>query len=110
MPIRLLEHKQEEEADGTPTHSEQRYKRETFALTLRHVEDSIRPFDGRGNYPVKRWIKQFEEIAEITGWNELQKLIFARKSLKEVAKLFVQAEKGIKTWAKLRESLKENFR
>ncbi|KAG5893652.1 hypothetical protein JTB14_028807 [Gonioctena quinquepunctata] len=54
----------------------------SFSLTFKDVEDSIRPFDGKDNYPVRKWIEDFEEISELTGWNDLQKLIFAKKSLK----------------------------
>ncbi|XP_045460621.1 uncharacterized protein LOC123671019 [Harmonia axyridis] len=64
-------------------------KKETFSLTFRDVEDSIKSFDGRDDYPIERWIEDFEEIAEVTGWNNLQKLIFAKKSLKGLAKLFI---------------------
>lgn len=81
----------------------------SFALTFRDVEDSIRPFDGKEGYPVGKWIEDFEEIAELMGWNELQKLIFAKKSLRGIAKLFVQAEKGIKTWNMLKKLLKDEF-
>lgn len=82
---------------------------DSFALTFRDVEDSIRPFDGKEEYPVKRWIADFEEIADVTGWNELQKLLFAKRSLKGLAKLFIQAEKGIKTWSILKERLIKEF-
>ncbi|KAJ8982413.1 hypothetical protein NQ317_017215 [Molorchus minor] len=72
-------------------------KKDYFALTFRDVEESIRQFD------------DFEEIADISGWNELQKLIFAKKSLTGLAKMFVQSEKGIKTWAILKKKLKAEF-
>lgn len=69
----------------------------SFSLTFRDIEDSIRHFDGKSDYPVRKWIDDFEEMAEITGWNDLQKLIFAKKSLRGLAKLFVQSEKGVKS-------------
>lgn len=84
-------------------------RNEAFALTFRDVEDSIRPFDGKDSYPINKWILDFEEIADITGWNELQKLIFAKKSLRGLAKLFVQSEKGIKSWKVLKRKLLEEF-
>ncbi|KAG5868541.1 hypothetical protein JTB14_026559 [Gonioctena quinquepunctata] len=49
----------------------------SFSLTFKDVEDSIKTFDGKYNYPVRKWIEDFEEIPELTGWNDLQKLIFA---------------------------------
>ncbi|XP_066258824.1 uncharacterized protein [Euwallacea similis] len=81
----------------------------SFALTFRDMEDSIRPFDGKDDYPIEKWIQDFEEISEITGWNDLQKLIFAKKSLTGLAKLFVQSEKGIKSWNTLKKKLTEEF-
>lgn len=84
-------------------------EQQSFSLTFRDVEDSIRHFDGGDDYPVEKWIIDFEEIAEVTGWNELQKLIFAKKSLTGLAKLFVQSVKGIKTWSDLKEKLTSEF-
>lgn len=84
-------------------------RRESFALTFRDVEDSIRPFDGKDDYPIRSWIRDFEEMAEVTGWNDLQKLLFAKKSLRGLAKLFSQSEKGIKTWSVLKKRLIDEF-
>lgn len=83
--------------------------RNSFALTFRDIEDSIRTFDGKADYPIRTWISDFEEIAEVTGWNDLQRLIFAKKSLTGLAKLFIQSEKGIKTWKRLKQKLIEEF-
>ncbi|XP_043063249.1 uncharacterized protein LOC122319695 [Drosophila yakuba] len=44
------------------------------------------------------------------GWNELQKLIFAKKSLKGVAKLFVLSEKRLNSWNALKKSLLSEFK
>ncbi|XP_072400611.1 uncharacterized protein [Diabrotica undecimpunctata] len=77
-------------------------RQELFALSFRDVEDSIRSFDGKGEYPIRTWIIEFEEVAEITGWNNLQKLIYAKKCLKGLEKLFVQSEKGIRNWPELK--------
>ncbi|KAG5892272.1 hypothetical protein JTB14_034223 [Gonioctena quinquepunctata] len=74
----------------------------SFSLTFKDVEDSIRTFDGKDNYPVRKRIGDFEEISEMTGWNDLQKLIFAKKSLKGLAKLFIQSEEGITKWVILK--------
>lgn len=84
-------------------------KKESFALTFRDVEDSIRVFNGKDDYPINKWILDFEEMANITGWNDLQKLIFAKKSLSGLAKLFIQSEKGIKSWSVLKKKLTDEF-
>lgn len=80
-----------------------------FILSYKDVEDSVRPFNGIDSYPIERWINDFEEAATMFGWNDLQKVVFAKKSLKGVAKLFVQSEDIIRTWKKLKETLAEDF-
>ena len=84
-------------------------KDHSFALTFRDVEDTIRSFSGKDEYPVNKWISDFEELAEVTGWNDLQKLIFAKKSLIGLARLFIQSEKGIKSWKMLKGKLMAEF-
>jgi len=60
-----------------------------FALSFRDIEESIKQFEGTDEIPVDVWISDFEDQAVLMGWNDMQKLIFAKKSLKGVAKLFV---------------------
>lgn len=80
-----------------------------FVLSYKDVEDSVRSFNGTDSYPIERWINDFEEAAVMFGWNDLQKVVFAKRSLKGVAKLFIQSENVIKTWKKLKEALTEEF-
>lgn len=97
---------EDDERSPTRTH---RLARTKFTMTFRDVEDSIRHFDGDEKYPVKQWIEDIEESAELYGWSDIQKLVFAKKSLKGLAKLFVQGERGITTWKKLKKALKDEF-
>lgn len=80
-----------------------------FTMTFRDVEDSIRHFNGDEKYPVERWIMDIEESAELFGWTDIQRLIFAKKSLTGLAKLFIQGERGITSWNKLGQALKDEF-
>ena len=80
-----------------------------FALSFRDVEGSIRNYDGDSKYPVKKWIEDFEDMGEMLSWNELQKFIFAKKSLTGLAKLFIQGESGINSWNKLKGALIKEF-
>ncbi|XP_076547015.1 uncharacterized protein LOC143305818 [Osmia lignaria lignaria] len=80
-----------------------------FTLNFRDIEDSIRQFNGTDGYPVESWIQDFEENAELLGWSDLQKLLFAKKCLTGLAKLFMQGERGIMTWRKLKSLLLEEF-
>lgn len=80
-----------------------------FALTFRDLEGSIRSFDGGERYPVRKWIEDFEETSTLMRWDDMQKFIFAKKSLSGLAKLFIQGEKGIASWKKLKRALEKEF-
>ena len=80
-----------------------------FAIHYKDVEDSIRSFDGSDNHYIEKWIADFEDMATLYGWDSLQKLIFTRKSLTGVAKLFIQSEKNLTTWKKLKSALQDEF-
>ena len=80
-----------------------------FSLNFRDIEDSIRYFDGSIKLPVEMWFIEFEETATMMCWDEFQKFVFAKKSLKGIAKLFVASERGITNYAKLKNSLLDEF-
>ena len=80
-----------------------------FTLSFRDVEDALRTFDGKSSYPVERWIQDFEKTALLFGWDDLQKLIFAKKSLRGLAKIYIQSKTNIGTWGKLKKKLRSAF-
>lgn len=80
-----------------------------FSLTFKDVEESIRSFNGNDDYPVETWIKDFEETSAVMGWDALQKLVFAKKSLSGLAKLFIKSERNLTTWKKLQDALVSEF-
>lgn len=80
-----------------------------FSMTYRDVEDSIKTFSGKDAYPVERWISDFEDTAELYEWTELQKVVFAKKSLSGPAKMLIKSEGVIKTWKKLKTILQDKF-
>uniref|UniRef100_A0A6P7GDW5 Transcription elongation factor SPT5-like n=1 Tax=Diabrotica virgifera virgifera TaxID=50390 RepID=A0A6P7GDW5_DIAVI len=82
---------------------------DSFALTFRDIEDSIRNFDGKDDYPIGKWITYFEEISNLMGWNDLQMLIFSKRSLKGIAKLYIQSEKGVNSWKLLKKRQTTEF-
>ncbi|XP_036328484.1 uncharacterized protein LOC118740858 [Rhagoletis pomonella] len=81
-----------------------------FVMNFRDIEDSIRMFDGTEKMPVNVWIAEFEETAAMMGWDDFQKFVFAKKSLKGIAKLFVSSERGIVSWNKLKAALLSEFK
>ena len=59
--------------------------RNKFAMTFRDVEDSIRPFSGDKKYLVIRWISDFEEVAELYGWTDIQKDDICQKFITRIS-------------------------
>lgn len=80
-----------------------------FSLGFPDVEDTIREFSGTDNFPIERWIADFEDVALLFEWTDLQKVVFAKRTLKGLAKLFVQSETGLMTWKKLKDALLGEF-
>lgn len=96
--------------DGNPERQPAMRKTESqFSFHFRDIENTVRPFEGSTGLSVRRWIDEFEETATLFKWNEMQKLIFGKKSLTGIAKLYVQSETDITTWKKLKTALIEEF-
>ncbi|KAH8355367.1 hypothetical protein KR084_003918, partial [Drosophila pseudotakahashii] len=81
-----------------------------FALNFRDIEDSVRAFSGEDNLSVEVWVKEFEDMATIMFSNELQKLIFAKRSLQGLAKMFANSERELTSWVKLKKALLAEFK
>jgi len=84
-------------------------RNKTITFSFKDVEDTICPFDGSDNYPIEKWLSDFEDLAILFKWNDMQKLVFDRKSLKGVAKMFVRGLSVTQSWEKLKAALKEEF-
>ena len=80
-----------------------------FTMSFRDIEDTIRPFNGDDGYPVEAWIADFEDNAALLGWSPLQKLLFAKKSLTGLARIFLRGERGISDWKILKSRLLSEF-
>lgn len=78
-------------------------------FTIKDVEDSMAYFTGDDNASIKKWIADFEDLSMLLQWNELQKLIYAKRMLKGSAKQFIAAERGILSWKDLQQRLKNEF-
>jgi transposase InsO family protein len=103
------EEEAEGEVDSVNEPEDLQASRPRFTMSFRDVEDSIRSFSGEDNYQVETWLSDFEEMGRIMGWSGLQKVVFAKKSLSGLAKLFIQSERGLSTWLKLRSALLDEF-
>ncbi|KYM76654.1 hypothetical protein ALC53_12949 [Atta colombica] len=62
----------------------ERTRRDTtkISFNFKDVEDTIRPFYGSNCYLIEKWIADFEDLAILFKWNDVQKLVFGHKSLK----------------------------
>ncbi|XP_060666636.1 phosphatidylinositol 4-phosphate 5-kinase-like [Drosophila nasuta] len=81
-----------------------------FALNFRDIEDSIRLFSGDDTLSIEVWINDFEDMASIMQWDSLHKFIFAKRSLRGLARMFVSSERGISTWQALKQALLSEFK
>lgn len=78
-------------------------------FTARDIADSLSNFSGTDSLSVGHWVDDFEENAEMVGWNTIQKFIYAKQLLKGAAKLFVRSQSGLRNWTLLKEALLEEF-
>lgn len=67
------------------------------------------PFDGSDRYSIERWISDFEEMAALFGWHDIQKLVSGRKSLTGVVKMFVRGVSITQSLEALKAVLKKEF-
>jgi len=84
------------------------FQRNQF-LTFRDVEESLETFSGDDKTNVTKWIEDFEEMAALCEWGDMQKMAYGKRLLRGSAKLFANYEKSTKTWKKLRKALIEEF-
>ena len=78
-------------------------------LTFKDVEDSLEKFSGDDLLSINRWIEDFEEMAEVCGWSDIHIVVFAKKLLTGSVQAFVRQERCMKSWAKLKNALKDEF-
>lgn len=84
-----------------------RTKRHT-TFAFKDVEDSFEKFDGL-NMRVSKWCDDFEDMAKVLQWNNLQKFVYAKKLIVGTAQRFLRSERNITTWQVLRKKLIREF-
>ncbi|KAJ8913904.1 hypothetical protein NQ315_005701 [Exocentrus adspersus] len=100
------ENDDEDEDTNEGRRNKNRYKP---LLTFKDVEESMEKFSGDDHVSVKGWLNDFEEMAEMCQWTDIQKIAYAKRLLTGSAKLFVKYEKCTRTWVTLRRALKDEF-
>lgn len=95
MLIALLEHNNDdldnlddEASDSDASSSTRTRIKNNFSFT--DVESSIRKFSGDDYVQVIKWIDNFEEVSDLMEWSNLQKFVFAKRSLTGTALMVSQ--------------------
>lgn len=93
--------KKEEKASPAVVHCSQHF-------SYKDIEESVSKFNGDDHYKVSLWITEFEQNAELFSWNQLQKLVYAKRLLEGSAKRLLKSI-SVKSWSDLKEALKDEF-
>lgn len=83
--------------------------RSAHDLTFRDVEESMSTYSGDNGANVQSWLLQFEEIYDLCGCTDLQRVIYAKRPLRGSVKLFVGYEKCFKSWRTVKEMLSTEY-
>ncbi|CAL1271215.1 unnamed protein product [Larinioides sclopetarius] len=73
------------------------------------VESTISKFNAESHENIVNWIDHFENISELFSLSDLQKFVFAKRSLGGTAALFVRTEPELNSWQKLKQALIHEF-
>lgn len=77
---------------------------------FRDIEGSLNSFSGDDDYAVEKWIEDVNEASVGVGWNDAQKVVYAKKLLSGTAKQSLRTTKDVGTWDKLALFLRAEFR
>ncbi|XP_043279405.1 uncharacterized protein K02A2.6-like [Venturia canescens] len=89
---------------------QERHARDAASLfTIKDVEGSISHFSGDNELQIERWIDEFEDMAMLLQWSDLQKVIYAKRLLKGSAKQYIALKKGLTTWKLVKRRLIKEF-
>lgn len=72
-------------------------------------ESFVAPFKGTNVENIETWFENFEDSACLLNLTELQKLIFAKRCIQEKAKLYIDSEIKIHSYAKLKALMLAEF-
>lgn len=93
--------------DGSNKQKQREQKLSEPVLTFRDVEETLSIFTGEEN--VRDWIREFEEVADMIGWSDLQRVLYAKRLIKGSAKIFLSSKALLRTWQMLKAVLLKEF-
>ncbi|XP_055622399.1 uncharacterized protein LOC129765966 [Toxorhynchites rutilus septentrionalis] len=75
---------------------------EKARLTVSEVESAFNEFCGTDYYPIRKWIADFEEMADSLGLSELRKYVVAKRKLIGIARSSLNTVRHVTSWAALK--------
>lgn len=51
------------------------------SFVFKDIEESLERFDGEEGKKFEKWVKEFDDISAVCGWNEAQKYLYTEKKL-----------------------------
>ncbi|XP_055922790.1 uncharacterized protein LOC129953572 [Eupeodes corollae] len=107
---KIPETDREEEEENEEEDIEDRMPNEsTNNFVFRDVEDSLEHFSGEAGKNLTVWLKDFEDIATVCQWNDIQKFLYTKRLLRGAARLAVEARTGLSSYAALKNVLETEF-
>ncbi|KAJ0180807.1 hypothetical protein K1T71_004211 [Dendrolimus kikuchii] len=78
-------------------------------ISFSDMERSMTTFTGDDTYPIAIFIEEFEDVAEMMHWTNIEKLIYAKRLLNGTAKLFLRTLGRVKDYPTLKKALMDEF-
>ncbi|XP_073946596.1 hypoxia up-regulated protein 1-like [Choristoneura fumiferana] len=103
------EQEQEQDQEHRDEEDEEEYASATPRISFTDLEKSMTSFSGDDAYGIETWITEFEDIASLMEWSDLEKLIYSKRLLSGSARLFLRSLRGITRWSVLKTELREEF-
>ncbi|XP_055703734.1 uncharacterized protein LOC129802744 [Phlebotomus papatasi] len=77
--------------------------------TFQDIENAVEAFTGDDGFRVQQWIEDFEAICDDFAVSDRSRLVFARRLIKSGPARDLIRSGRFKTWAELREALRDEF-
>ncbi|XP_062558207.1 uncharacterized protein LOC134223089 [Armigeres subalbatus] len=78
-------------------------------LTVSEVESAFTEFSGTDHCPIRKWIDDFEEMAETIGLSNMRMFVVAKRKLVGLARMSLNSARHITSWQALRYFLIAEF-
>lgn len=78
-------------------------------MRFEDVEKSLKTFNGSGCMNIEAWIKHFSEQADSFKLTDFQRFAYAKRLMRDTAKLFIDHESKATAWAELQKELTNEF-